>query len=111
MKKISIGFLILFCSVTFLLAAKPVTPATALQAYLHNSDKSFKWEVRDKNKGEGVTLYRILFTSQQWRGITWKHEMMVMVPDILKYNDALLFITVVIMTKPARRRINGMRSW
>jgi PhoPQ-activated pathogenicity-related protein len=85
----------LFCSAAILFSCtrKPVTPETALQAYLHNSDKSFKWEIQDKSKAEGATLYRILFTSQQWRGINWNHEMTIMVPDILKYNDALLFIT------------------
>jgi len=95
MKKILFGVLVLFCSAATIFASprKTITPETALQAYLHNSDKSFKWEVQDKNKGEDITLYRILFTSQVWRGITWKHEMIIMVPDILKYNDALLFIT------------------
>lgn len=95
MRKIVFGFLILFCAVNALLASslKPITPETALQAYLHNSDKSFKWEVQDKKKINDVTIYRVLFTSQKWRGIDWKHEMFIMVPDILKYNDALLFIT------------------
>jgi len=88
-------FLILFYSSAILIASPPkaITPETALKAYLHNSDKSFKWEVQDKKKGEGVELYRILFTSQKWRGITWRHEMFIIVPDILKFNDALLFIT------------------
>ena len=72
---------------------KPVTPQTALQSYLHKSDKSFNWEVQDKAKAEGVTLYRILLTSQQWRGIDWNHELTLIVPDILKYDEALLFIT------------------
>jgi PhoPQ-activated pathogenicity-related protein len=34
-----------------------------------------------------------LFTSQKWQGITWNHEMTIIVPEILKYKDALLFIT------------------
>ncbi len=93
MKKILLGFLILFCSDAIVFAGKPITPETALQAYLHNGDKSFKWEVLDKKKDDGATLYRLQFTSQIWRGITWKHELFVMVPDLLKYNDALLFIT------------------
>ncbi|MDP3002020.1 MAG: hypothetical protein Q8N38_02690, partial [Bacteroidales bacterium] len=65
MRKILFGVLVLFCSViiVFSCSRNPVTPETALQAYLHKSDKSFKWEVQDKTKAEGVTLYRILFTS------------------------------------------------
>jgi PhoPQ-activated pathogenicity-related protein len=72
---------------------KKVTPDNALQSYLHNSDKSLKWEIEDMQKGNGVTLYRILFSSQKWQGMTWRHEMTIIVPEILKYKDALLFIT------------------
>lgn len=72
---------------------QPVTPETALQSYLHNSDKSFRWEVQDKQKSESVTLFRILFTSQKWRDAEWNHELVIIVPDDLEFNDALLFIT------------------
>jgi len=95
MKKVLSLIILLYISSAIALAApkKPITPETALQAYLQNSDKSFKWEVQDKKKGDGVMIYRVQYTSQIWREITWKHEMFIMVPDILKYNDALLFIT------------------
>jgi PhoPQ-activated pathogenicity-related protein len=72
---------------------EPVTPENALQAYLSNSDKSFRWEVQEKQKSEGAGLYRIIFTSQTWRDIEWNHELMIIVPDALEYSDALLFIT------------------
>ena len=72
---------------------KQITPETALQAYLHNADTSFKWELKEKQKGEGMTFYRFEFTSQTWQTIRWTHDLMLMVPDELKYDDALLFIT------------------
>lgn len=72
---------------------EPVTPENALKTYLNNSDKSFRWEVQEKQSSEGAGLYRILFTSQTWRDIKWNHELMIIVPDVLEYNDALLFIT------------------
>ncbi len=75
------------------LAKKPVTPETALQAYLHNGDASFKWELKEQLKGEGLTYFRIEYTSQTWQKIHWTHDLMVMVPDDLQFNDALLFIT------------------
>jgi PhoPQ-activated pathogenicity-related protein len=71
----------------------PVAPETALQAYLQNSDKSFNWQVQEKQKAEDVTLYRILFTSQKWRDIEWNHELMIIVPEVMDSRDALLFIT------------------
>ncbi|MCY1723202.1 PhoPQ-activated protein PqaA family protein [Prolixibacteraceae bacterium Z1-6] len=95
MKKLIILFIALVCSANFVLAEKnkPVTPDNALQSYLNNGDKSFKWEIQDKMDAEGTTLYRVIFTSQTWRTIAWKHELTIIVPDELKYKDALLFIT------------------
>lgn len=95
MKKIlfRVLFLIFSLTITFSCSRNLVTSETALKVYLHNSDRSFKWKVQDKKKEAGVTLYRLLVTSQQWRGITWNHEMTILVPDIIKYDDALLFIT------------------
>lgn len=95
MKRIIIVLFVLLYAVNALPAnpKKPITPETALQAYLHNNDKSFKWETKEKTTVDGVTLYRLLFTSQTWRQIPWNHELIVMVPNDLKYKDALLFIT------------------
>lgn len=95
MRKFLIVLLVLTFSVQVIQvnAGKPVTPKTALQAYLHNADKSFKWEVKDQSSADGVKLYRLQLTSQTWRNIPWNHELIVMVPENLKYNDALLFIT------------------
>jgi len=70
-----------------------VTPENALQSYLDNGDDSFKWEVQDSTNTDGARLYRIVFTSQTWRDTAWNHELTVIVPDSVKYNDALLFIT------------------
>jgi PhoPQ-activated pathogenicity-related protein len=95
MRKYCRGILILF-SLAFVLFSckeKPVTPETALQAYLKTPDKSFKWEVRQRQKSDGISFFQIIFTSQTWRGIVWKHELTLMIPDTLKYEDALLFIT------------------
>lgn len=93
-KKI-IVFLVLFYSLTIAFAGlnKPLTPETALQSYLNNGDQSFQWEVQEKFDAGDVTLYRLIFTSQTWRTIKWKHELTVIVPKDLKYQDALLFIT------------------
>jgi PhoPQ-activated pathogenicity-related protein len=76
-----------------------VTPANALQSYLNNGDKSFKWDVEDSIKTDGVKLYRIKFTSQTWRDTVWNHELTVIVPDTISYNDGLLFITGGSVTK------------
>lgn len=95
MKKTFVTFLVLLYSATLIFAqtSEAVTPENALQSYLNNGDQSFKWEIQDKLQAEDVTLYRLIFTSQTWRDIEWKHELTVIVPQELKYKDALLFIT------------------
>ncbi|MFV0267497.1 MAG: PhoPQ-activated pathogenicity-related family protein [Draconibacterium sp.] len=95
MRKILLGIIVLLLPAMFALAGaeKEITPQTALKAYLNNGDNSFNWEVQDQLKADGVTLYRVIFTSQTWRDLVWKHELTIMVPDDLKHHDALLFIT------------------
>ncbi len=95
MKNILKAVAILFLVITWGCSEheKPLSPENALQSYLNNEDESFKWEIQEKHEAEGLTLYRVIFTSQTWRDLVWKHELTVMVPDELEYNDALLFVT------------------
>ncbi len=100
MKKMIFRFLIFTMAVAVFAACttnqKPkqiVTPENALQSYLDNGDSSFKWEVKDSLKTDGARLYRIEFTSQTWRDTAWNHELTVIVPDSIQFNDAMLFIT------------------
>jgi len=85
--------LFLLGSMNLAAQTKVITPETAMKSYLQNGDQSFKWKLKDQTKIDGVSLYQIVFTSQKWRGINWNHEITVMVPDDVKYKDALLFIT------------------
>lgn len=97
MKKTTFRFLFLFVVMAVLAACstkpQPITPENALQSYLDNGDQSFKWETQDSTAAEGAKIYRLIMTSQTWRDTAWNHELTVIVPDSVKYNDALLFIT------------------
>ena len=72
---------------------KPVTPETALQSYLNNDDKTFKWELKEKYEFGELTAYDILLTSQQWREHIWTHQLTIFVPKKVEHDGALLFIT------------------
>ncbi len=100
MRETTLKFIILLAAAAFMFACqtKPevkivITPENALESYLHNGDKTFKWDVEDSTEIEGAKLYRLEFTSQTWRDTAWNHELTVIVPDTVKYNDGLLFIT------------------
>jgi len=95
MKRIFSFVLLLFVLISgnLLGQSKTITPETAMTAYLQNGDQSFKWELKNQTKIDGVSLYQIVFTSQTWRGISWNHELTLIAPEDVKYKDALLFIT------------------
>ncbi len=73
--------------------SQKITPQTALKNYLHNDDNSFKWELKDSISLGNVKGYHLLLTSQKWRQYTWRHQLTVFVPQEVKYDGALLFIT------------------
>ena len=90
------SFIIFLFTFAFSCTKQPpniVTPDNALTTYLNNKDNTYQWEVQGKTKKEGVSLYRLILTSQTWRDIVWKHELYVIVPDDLQYNTALLYVT------------------
>ena len=70
-----------------------ITPENALDSYLNNGDKSFKWELKETFSEGDNTFYNILLTSQKWRELTWTHQLTVIVPKDNQHDDALLFIT------------------
>lgn len=73
--------------------AQVLTAETALQGYLNNGDKTYKWEVKDSYDAGPVKAYTLLLTSQQWHEYVWTHELVVLVPSENKHDAALLFIT------------------
>jgi PhoPQ-activated pathogenicity-related protein len=74
-------------------AQTALTPETALQGYLNNGDKSFRWELKESYRIGSVNAYSLLLTSQQWHEYIWTHQLIILVPQENKYDGALLFIT------------------
>jgi PhoPQ-activated pathogenicity-related protein len=68
-------------------------PATALLRYLNNGDAAYGWTLRDSMSYRNIKGYFFELVSQQWQGITWRHELTVVVPDKIKSDAALLWIT------------------
>ena len=101
LKRLSILFLI---SSLFIIAScsdgikkqkkqEPITPKTALQRYINNNDKTFKWEIKEEYKLGDLTAFDILLTSQNWREHVWTHQLTIFVPNEVDYDGALLYIT------------------
>jgi PhoPQ-activated pathogenicity-related protein len=74
-------------------AQSTLTPQTALQGYINNDDKTFKWELKESFTVGDVKAYNLLLTSQQWHEYVWTHQLTILVPTENKFDGALLFIT------------------
>nr|WP_236675881.1 PhoPQ-activated protein PqaA family protein [Chryseolinea lacunae] len=74
-------------------AVAQLTPTNALQGYLNNGDKIFRWEVKDSYTIGDVKAYSLLLISQQWHEYVWTHQLTILVPAENKYDGAMLFIT------------------
>lgn len=73
-----------------LLAALPAR--ADLADYLKKPEPAFSWKVTGKRTIPFVaTLHDLELTSQVWQGITWKHDLVVVVPDQVK-PKATLFL-------------------
>lgn len=103
--------LVLFHSELLAQPSEPITPASALQRYLHNGDDVYKWELRDSLVTDDGVLYQVMLTSQLWREHTWTHQLNVMVPRHIEYDGALLFISSGRMQKdnPAEPEWHDLR--
>src|SRR5688572_9877259 len=74
-------------------AQSTLTPQTALQGYINNGDKAYRWELKESYTIGDVKAYNLLLTSQQWHEYIWTHQLTILVPAENKYDGALLFIT------------------
>jgi PhoPQ-activated pathogenicity-related protein len=90
---ILISCLILAACISCTTTPVPLTPETALQSYLQNEDESFAWNLNESYPLDGLEVYDLRLTSQQWREFTWKHTLTIIVPEEMNHDGALLFIT------------------
>ncbi len=93
MKRNLIVLLIAFFCFVAGYAQQTITPETALEAYINNNDPTWGWEIRNVHQIDNTKAYSLLFISQKWHGILWKHELIIFVPESVKQDGALLFIT------------------
>ena len=93
MKKIFYSVVLLFYITGFCFAQEnAVTPASALYEYIHNCDETRAWEIREEYEINETKTYSLLLISQKWKGILWKHELIIHVPKEIKQNGVLLFV-------------------
>ncbi len=88
----ALGLFLLFCT-NPTTAQKKVRPETALSSYINNGDQHYSYTIRDSSSQGNVRSYQIALTSQQWKGITWRHQLSVFIPNEVVYPGALVIIS------------------
>lgn len=48
--------------------------------YVKKPDEAFRWSLKQKREVAGTRIYEIELTSQTWQSITWKHDLVVVLP-------------------------------
>ena len=77
----------------FALALLVCLPARAdLAGYVSRPDAAYAWSLLKNDASGDGTVYRLSLVSQTWRGIDWKHDLLLAVPENVQPRQALLFI-------------------
>jgi PhoPQ-activated pathogenicity-related protein len=86
-------FLVILLMPILLVAQKKTNPSNALEKYLNNGDNHYSYLLKDSGKIGNTNIYHLLLTSQKWKGITWRHQLTVMIPSRIQYKGSLLIIS------------------
>jgi PhoPQ-activated pathogenicity-related protein len=65
----------------------------ALDDYVSKPDASYEWRVRGRYRYRGAELVELRLVSQTWRGVVWKHQLiLIRPPHVIDPNRGLLII-------------------
>jgi PhoPQ-activated pathogenicity-related protein len=80
------------------LMAEETGTKTALDEYVARPDDTYQWQIMQTMKAQGLTAYIVDLKSQTWRSsdevnrTVWQHWLMIVKPDDVKFDTAMLFI-------------------
>ena len=89
---------------------------TALDKYVYEPDSHYTYELVKTIDGDGYTGHVLKMTSQQWltskevNQPVWWHWLTIVVPDVVRHDEAMLFIGGGSMGRPAPDRVSEMLS-
>src|SRR5262249_5924559 len=77
----------------FVFSFLPSLAFADLEQYLRKPEPEFAWSLKDTNEQAGDRTYNLQFVSQNWQGITWRHQLQVYQPKVASPNR-LMFLWV-----------------
>lgn len=83
-----------FLLLPLLLPSFGLSQATALLEYVNRPDNSFSFTQEESLPAGTATFHVLRLTSQEWRGIEWRHRLTVIVPASVEHpGTALIHVT------------------
>jgi PhoPQ-activated pathogenicity-related protein len=79
-------------------AEPPASRKTALDDYIAKADPTYSWKLVKTIRGDGYSTFVVDLQSQSWRTIpevdrpVWQHWLVIIKPDLVKHDTALLHI-------------------
>ncbi len=84
------NFLLIFSCMTLFSFAQ----ANPLETYINTEDSHFKWEQIAERQHSWGSVKRLKLTSQNWRGLTWQHHLLLVIPENIRHPEtAFLMIS------------------
>ena len=65
---------------------------TALEDFLAAANPAYAYKLKDSIHHSAITQYELELTSQKWKGMTWKHRLVILKPADITTEKALLYI-------------------
>jgi len=64
----------------------------ALADFLRKPNPTFAFSLKDSIQIAGITQYELELTSQEWKGVKWTHRLVILKPEEIASDKALLYI-------------------
>lgn len=85
MRKYHVRFTLTLCLLLLVAIQASASPQRALSSYLSKPEPAYTWKKVRGSGSPALRAYDLLLTSQVWRGITWRHDLHIVVPDTIRY--------------------------
>ncbi|QDH80233.1 phenylacetic acid degradation protein [Echinicola soli] len=86
------SILVMLMTGAFVISAFAQEKNEAITNFLSSPSPEFAVELVDKIKSAHQTQYELLLTSQKWKDYIWNHRLVILVPDQVRYDQAMLYI-------------------
>lgn len=63
--------------------------SASLEDYVRKPDKAFAWKHKNKVDLPDGTMYHLQFTSQEWQGVVWEHDIQLFIPKGVELNGSM----------------------